>query len=74
MLWASTGGIGGIPAALAALRMGRKVILTKEYKWLGGQLAIQLDKGLRPKLVREDAQLLGEFQSLLTDHFGITLE
>ncbi|SNS32053.1 FAD-dependent oxidoreductase [Tropicimonas sediminicola] len=35
------GGLGGVSAALAALRMGRSVILTEEYKWLGGQLTTQ---------------------------------
>nr|WP_319512877.1 FAD-dependent oxidoreductase [uncultured Cohaesibacter sp.] len=35
------GGLGGVSAALAALKMGRRVILTEEYKWLGGQLTTQ---------------------------------
>ncbi|WP_138466544.1 FAD-dependent oxidoreductase [Poseidonocella sp. HB161398] len=35
------GGLGGVAAALAALKMGRSVILTEEYKWLGGQLTTQ---------------------------------
>lgn len=35
------GGLGGVSAALAALKMGRSVILTEEYKWLGGQLTTQ---------------------------------
>lgn len=35
------GGLGGVSAALAALKMGRSVILTEEFKWLGGQLTTQ---------------------------------
>lgn len=35
------GGLGGVAAALAALKMGRSVILTEEFKWLGGQLTTQ---------------------------------
>lgn len=35
------GGLGGVAAALSALKMGRSVILTEEFKWLGGQLTTQ---------------------------------
>ena len=35
------GGLGGVSAALSALKMGRSVILTQEFKWLGGQLTTQ---------------------------------
>ena len=35
------GGLGGIAAALAALRAGRSVVLTEEFDWLGGQLTSQ---------------------------------
>jgi hypothetical protein len=35
------GGLGGCAAALAALRFGRRVILTEETDWLGGQLTAQ---------------------------------
>ncbi|MEO3848371.1 FAD-dependent oxidoreductase [Streptomyces sp. B8F3] len=35
------GGVGGVAAALAALRRGRSVVLTEEYDWLGGQLTSQ---------------------------------
>ena len=34
-------GLGGTAAALAALRLGRKVILTEETDWIGGQLTAQ---------------------------------
>ncbi|WP_395474664.1 FAD-dependent oxidoreductase [Saccharopolyspora spinosa] len=35
------GGLGGVAAALALLRAGRRVVLTEEYDWLGGQLTSQ---------------------------------
>lgn len=35
------GGLGGVAGALAAARMGRRVILTEETAWLGGQLTSQ---------------------------------
>jgi len=35
------GGLGGVSAALAALRAGRSVILTEQFDWLGGQLTSQ---------------------------------
>jgi hypothetical protein len=35
------GGLGGVAAALGALRAGSTVVLTEEYLWLGGQLTSQ---------------------------------
>ncbi len=35
------GGLGGVAAALAALRLGQRVILTEVTGWLGGQLTAQ---------------------------------
>jgi hypothetical protein len=35
------GGLGGIAGALAALRLGKRVILTEETDWIGGQLTAQ---------------------------------
>ena len=35
------GGLGGVAAALGALRRGRRVFLTEEFEWLGGQLTSQ---------------------------------
>jgi hypothetical protein len=35
------GGLGGVAAALAALRNGRSVIMTEEYDWIGGQMTSQ---------------------------------
>lgn len=36
------GGTGGCAAALGALREGRRVILTEQTRWIGGQLTSQL--------------------------------
>ena len=35
------GGLGGCAAAFAALSLGKRVILTEETDWLGGQLTAQ---------------------------------
>jgi hypothetical protein len=35
-------GLGGVAGALAALRLGKRVILTEETDWIGGQLTTQL--------------------------------
>ncbi|MFC3499408.1 FAD-dependent oxidoreductase [Micromonospora krabiensis] len=35
------GGLGGVAAALTAARLGRRVVLTEETNWLGGQLTAQ---------------------------------
>lgn len=35
------GGLGGVAAALGALRGGRTVVLTEEFDWLGGQMTSQ---------------------------------
>jgi hypothetical protein len=34
-------GLGGVAAALAALKMGRRVILTEDTDWVGGQMTVQ---------------------------------
>jgi hypothetical protein len=36
------GGLGGVAAALAVLAAGRRVVLTEESRWLGGQSTSQL--------------------------------
>lgn len=35
------GGLGGVAAALAALRNGRRVFLSEQYAWVGGQMTSQ---------------------------------
>jgi hypothetical protein len=34
-------GLGGVSAALSALKLGRRVILTEETDWIGGQMTVQ---------------------------------
>lgn len=36
------GGLGGVAAALAALRNGQRVVLTEETDWIGGQTTAQI--------------------------------
>jgi 2-polyprenyl-6-methoxyphenol hydroxylase-like FAD-dependent oxidoreductase len=35
------GGLGGCAAALAALQLGKQVVMTEETDWLGGQMTAQ---------------------------------
>lgn len=35
------GGVGGVAAALASLRHGRRVFMSEEFDWIGGQLTSQ---------------------------------
>jgi NADPH-dependent 2,4-dienoyl-CoA reductase/sulfur reductase-like enzyme len=35
------GGLGGFAGALAALRLGKSVIITEETDWIGGQITAQ---------------------------------
>jgi hypothetical protein len=35
------GGLGGVAAALGALRNGRSVVMTEEFDWIGGQMTSQ---------------------------------
>ena len=35
------GGLGGVAAALGALRSDRSVVMTEEFDWLGGQMTSQ---------------------------------
>lgn len=36
------GGVGGVAAALAALRNGLRVVMTEEVDWIGGQITAQM--------------------------------
>lgn len=54
--------------ALAASRLGRRVVLTEETDWIGG-----LDKDLFPNQVRDRAENLQDFQRLLADVLGFEL-
>ena len=56
------GGTGGVAAALAALRSGRRVVLTEQYAWLGGQFtsqAVPPDETLVGGAIRRDGFLSG---------------
>lgn len=65
------GGVGGVSAALAALRRGRSVILTEPTRWLGGQLTSQLvpsDEHRRIETTGRNASY-ARFRELLRSHY-----
>lgn len=65
------GGVGGVSAALAALERGRRVILTEETDWLGGQLTTQLvpsDEHIRVETTGRNASY-ARFRELLRAHY-----
>lgn len=65
------GGVGGVSAALAALRRGRSVILTEQTPWLGGQLTSQLvpsDEHRRIETTGRNASY-ADFRELVRDHY-----
>jgi hypothetical protein len=65
------GGVGGVSAALAALERGRRVILTEETDWLGGQLTTQLvpsDEHIRVETTGRN-ESYARFRELLRDHY-----
>ena len=45
------GGLGGVSAALAALRLGKRVALAEELEWLGGQLTAQAVPPVRCSII-----------------------
>ena len=51
------GGLGGVAATLAALRLGRDVVLVEELDWLGGQLTVPGRAVRRASLDRERRRL-----------------
>jgi len=65
------GGVGGVAAALAALRRGRSVILTESTPWLGGQLTTQLvpsDEHRRIETTGRNSSYAA-FRDQLRDHY-----
>ena len=65
------GGVGGISAALAALRRGKTVILTEATTWLGGQLTTQLvpsDEHRRIEFTGRNSSY-AQFRERLRDHY-----
>lgn len=65
------GGVGGVSAALAAVRRGRRVILTEETDWLGGQLTSQLVPSDEHRRVEHTGlnRSYAEFRELLRAHY-----
>lgn len=65
------GGVGGVAAALAALKRGRTVILTESTVWLGGQLTTQLvpsDEHRRIEYTGRNSSYAA-FRDRLRDHY-----
>lgn len=59
------GSLGGVAAALASLRMGRRVILTEETKWIGGQLTAQgVPPDENPWIDREQTGCTASYRAL----------
>jgi hypothetical protein len=65
------GGLGGIGAALAALRLGCRVLLTEESPWLGGQLTSQaVPPDEHPWIAEQGATLsYADLRRRIRDHY-----
>jgi len=61
------GGLGGVAAALSALRLGLTVILTEETDWIGGQLTAQ---GVPP----DESPWIDEFNTGATASYRVLRE
>ncbi|WP_200940212.1 FAD-dependent oxidoreductase [Devosia sp. Root436] len=74
------GGLGGVAAALGALRSGRTVIMSEEYDWLGGQLTSQAVPPDEHSWVeqfgvtRTYRQLRNGIRQYYRDHYPLTAE
>ncbi|TCU20253.1 FAD dependent oxidoreductase [Rhizobium sullae] len=72
------GGLGGVAAALGALRAGRSVIMSEEYDWIGGQLTSQAVPPDEHSWVehfgvtRSYRQLRTDIRQYYRDHFPLT--
>ena len=72
------GSLRGVAAALAALRHGRRVVLTEEYRWLGGQLTSQAVPPDEHRWVeqfgitRSYRQLRESIRQYYRDHYPLT--
>jgi hypothetical protein len=72
------GGLGGVSAALAAVRLGRKVILVEELDWFGGQLTslgVPLDESPWAEIVvasQSFAALRAGIRAHYRDHYPLT--
>jgi hypothetical protein len=72
------GGLGGVAAALGALRNGRTVIMSEEFDWLGGQLTSQAVPPDEHSWVeqfgvtRSYRQLRNSIRQYYRDHYPLT--
>lgn len=59
------GGLGGVAGALAALKLGRRVILTEETDWIGGQMTAQgVPPDENPWIDRENTGCTASYRKL----------
>lgn len=65
------GGVGGVSAALAALRAGKRVVMTDPTRWLGGQLTSQLVPSDEHRYIEDDGANASyrEFRNALRDYY-----
>ncbi|MEY4868452.1 MAG: hypothetical protein RIT36_1351, partial [Bacteroidota bacterium] len=65
------GGLGGVAAALAALRNGLNVVLTEETDWIGGQITSQgVPPDEHPWIETHGApKTYREYRNLVRDHY-----
>lgn len=74
------GGVGGVAAALAALRNGDRVFLSEEFKWLGGQFTSQaVPPDEHPWIeqfgcTRSYRKLRGDVRQYYRDHYPLRPE
>ena len=72
------GGLGGVAAALGALRGGRSVILSEEFDWLGGQItsqAVPPDEASwveQSGITRSSRELRDGIRQYYRDHYPLT--
>ncbi|ODT80483.1 MAG: hypothetical protein ABS76_16240 [Pelagibacterium sp. SCN 64-44] len=73
-------GLGGVAAALGALRSGRTVIMSEECEWIGGQLTSQAVPPDEHSWVeqfgvtRSYRQLRNGIRQYYRDHYPLTAE
>ena len=74
------GGVGGVSAALAALRAGKRVVMTDPTGWLGGQLTSQLVPSDEHRYIEHDGanasyrQFRDALRNYYRAHFPLTPE
>src|SRR5215470_18072765 len=65
------GGVGGCAAALAAARSGRRVLMTEETDWIGGQLTQQAVPPDEHPWIEQfgGTRAYREFRTRIRDHY-----